>query len=296
LSLLPDFSAIGDDPDDRDQAVEMARATLTPFVGGRGANANLRQGVLTSALRRFAQQRGRALHDLIGLLTDLPGDVSQISRASRLAAEMADQLHAAIDTNPLLKSAGPSLDPKSLFYSRSEKTRLSVINLSGLGSDEARQSFINQLQMTLFTWIKHNPSATGRLYVLDEAQNFAPSHAGSACKASAVSLAAQARKFGLGMIFATQLPKGIDHALVSNCTTHFYGRMSSPATIEATRELMAAKGGAADDIGRLTKGEFYFSTEGFSRPIKIITPMCLSWHPPNPPTTDEIFQKASARQ
>jgi hypothetical protein len=70
------------------------------------------------------------------------------------------------------------------------------------------------------------------------------------CKASALSLAAQARKYGLGMIFASQRPKGI--RIVSNCTTHVYGRMIAPATIEASRELMAAKGGAADDIGRLT--------------------------------------------
>jgi hypothetical protein len=33
---------------------------------------------------------------------------------------------------------------------------------------------------------------------------------------------------------ATQLPKGIANAIVSNCTTHVYGRMSSPATIQAT--------------------------------------------------------------
>jgi hypothetical protein len=46
-------------------------------------------------------------------------------------------------------------------------------------------------------------------------------------------------------------------------------RMIAPATIEATRELMAAKGGAADDIGRLAQGEFYFSTVGLSRPIKV---------------------------
>ena len=55
---------------------------------------------------------------------------------------------------------------------------------------------------------------------------------------------------------------------------------------------MAAKGGAAEDLGRLTTGEFYISTEGFSRPIKVRTPLCLSWHPPNPSTADEVVQKA----
>ena len=295
LKLIPDFSAIGDDPDEREQAVEMARATLAPFVAGTGASAKLKQGVLSGALRHFALDRRSALGDLIGLLADLPEGVSEISKAAKLGAEIADQLRAAIDTNPLLKSAGANLDPTTLFRGSSGKTRISVINLSGLGSDDARQSFVNQLQMTLFTWIKQNPSLTSRLYVLDEAQNFAPSQAGTACKASALSLAAQARKYGLGMIFVTQLPKGIDNRIVSNCTTHVYGRMSAPATIDATQELMAAKGGAADDIGRLTRGEFYFSTEGLSRPIKVRTPLCLSWHSQNPPTVEEVVQKASAQ-
>src|SRR5205823_295732 len=100
------------------------------------------------------------------------------------------------------------------------KTRISVINFAGLASEPARQSFVNQLQMMLFAWIKQNPSPTGRLYVLDEAQNFAPSQSGTACKASTKSLVAQARKYGLDMIFATQLPKGIDNAIVSNSATH----------------------------------------------------------------------------
>jgi DNA helicase HerA-like ATPase len=247
--------------------------------------------VLADALRAFAKSGGGALHDLIGLLADLPEDISRIGDAPKLAEEIANQLLAAIATNPLLQSAGSSLDPQRLFHGRDGKTRISIINLAGLGSNEARQSFVNQLQMTLFTWIKQNPSPTGRLYVLDEAQNFAPSQVGTASKASALSLVAQARKYGLGMIFATQLPKGIDNAIVSNCTTHVYGRMSAPATIQATQELMAAKGGAAEDIARLTRGEFYFSTDGINRPVKVRTPLCLSWHPPNPPTADEVVLK-----
>ena len=150
--------------------------------------------------------------------------------------------------------------------------------------------------MSLFTFIKRNPNPTGCLYVIDEAQNFAPSGAGTACKASALSLAAQARKYGLGMMFATQTPKGVDNKIVSNCTTHVYGRMNAPATIDAIYDLMAAKGGAADDIGKLSKGEFYFSTEGSLRPFKVRTPLCLSWHPPNPPTAEEVIQKARSKR
>jgi hypothetical protein len=290
LGLLPDFAALADDPDARDQAVEMANATLVPWIGATGSIAALKRGVFADALRRFAKVGGGKLDDLINLLADLPDGISQIGNAPKLAAGIADQLLAAIATNPLIQSRGPSLDPRLLFEGTG-RTRISVINFMGLPSDEARQSFVNQLQMSLFTWIKRNPSTTGRLYVLDEAQNFAPSQKATACKESTVSLAAQARKYGLGIIFASQLPKGIDNKIVSNCTTHFYGRMSSPATIDATRELMAAKGGVGDDIARLSRGEFYFSTEGLPRPVKIHTPLCLTWHPANPLTEDEVLKK-----
>ena len=71
--------------------------------------------------------------------------------------------------------------------------------------------------------------------------------------------------------------------------------MGSVATIEAIKEMAAAKGGSADDIGKLVKGEFYFSTEGSLRPFKVRTPLCLGWHPPNPPTADEVIQKARSK-
>jgi hypothetical protein len=292
LALLPDFGALGDDPDERAQAVEMARATLAPFIGATGAGAKLKEGVLADALRRFSREGGSTLSGFIDLLSDLPDEVSEIGNARKLASTIADQLRATIATDPLMQSRGAPLDPHALFDGPDGKTRISVINFAGLPSDEARQSFVNQLQMSLFTWIRRNPSRTGRLYVLDEAQNFAPSQSSTPCKASTVSLAAQARKYGLGMIFATQAPKGIDNKIVSNCTTHLYGRMSAPATIEATRELMAAKGGGGEDIGRLIRGEFYFSTESTGRPVKIRTPLCLTWHPPNPLPPEEVVAKA----
>lgn len=295
LNLLPDFSSV-EDSDERDQAIEMARATLSQLLPGSGVRAKRMKGVLADAIRRFATVGGSQLTDLISLLADLPDGVSRDSNASKLAGEIADQLHAAVAMDPLLQAAGDPLDPKTLFEGASGKSRISVINLAGLVSVEARDSFVNRLQMSLFTFIKDNPSPTGRLYVIDEAQNFVPSGAGTACKASAQSLAAQARKYGLGMLFATQTPKGIDNRIVSNCTTHFYGRMGSPTTIDAIRELMEAKGGGADDIGKLSKGEFYFSTDGSTRPFKVRTPMCLSWHPANPPTAAEVVEKARVRR
>ena len=81
---------------------------------------------------RCAGLRGRGAassDDLIKLLSDLPQGVSQISNASRLAAGIADQLLAAVATNPLIQSQGPTLDP-GMLYEGGNRTRVSIINSS----------------------------------------------------------------------------------------------------------------------------------------------------------------------
>ncbi|MCX8254293.1 AAA family ATPase [Beijerinckiaceae bacterium RH AL1] len=288
LAVLPDFSALAAD-DEVAQAVDMAWATLAPLVGARGATKDLKEGVLKEALTAFARERRTGIDAFIDYLAELPVEVSRQSKAQKFGLEMSDQLRAKIAVNPLLNAAGQPLDPAVLFTaSRPGATRISVVNFAGLAADASKQDFVNQLQMALFTWIKRHPSATPRLYVCDEAQNFAPSQGSTASKASAVALAQQGRKFGLGMIFATQAPKGIDTNIVSNCLTHFYGRMSSPALLDATEDMIKSRGGTARDLGALTFGLFYFSTEGTPAPVKVKTPLCLSYHPANPATPEEV--------
>lgn len=297
LSPLPDFAPVRDDADELAKAVEMARATLLPFIGSSGQKGKLKDGLLADALRSFSLIDPCGLREFIAYLDNLPDQVSDIVDAQKLGSDIANQLRASIAVNPLLATSGTRLDPAALLTaSQPGRTRISVINFSGLPSDESRQAFVNQLQMALFTWIKRNPAPLRRplngLFVMDEAQNFAPAQQATPCKGTTLSLAAQARKYGLGMIFATQVPKGIDNKIIGNCTTQFYGKMNAPATIDATRELMSAKGGAADDIGKLGAGQFYFYTEGLSRPVKVATPLCLSHHPANPLSEEDVASRA----
>jgi hypothetical protein len=289
LDVLPDFSALSAGTDEFNQAIDMALNTVASVV----KLTDMKKGVLADALKVFGSQGGGDLDDFVGLLQDLPLDASRISKAQKMAGDIGNQLLAAMSTNPLLRSGGEALKPHTLFTSEDPtKTRISVINFVGLPSDESRQEFVNRLQMSLFTWIKKEPRELPRLYVVDEARNFMPSGKPAASKDSAISLAAQARKYGLGLIVATQTPKDIDNRVISNSTSHFYGKMNSPAAIETVRELMANKGGAASDIGALPSGTFYFSTEGSPQPVKVKTSMCLSYHPPNPPGEDEVIKRS----
>ena len=288
LAPMPDFSTIRDDPDELRRAVLLVASTLKPLaIPGGGESAVLREGILTCALEYFARYGTGSLDDLISLLSELPEEAGGgINDAPRLALKMADQLRSAIARNPLLSTEGQTLDPTVLLTGEAAKTRISVINFSGLPSDEQKQTFVNQLAMILFTWIKKRPASAERpiqgLLVIDEAQNFVPSGKSVPSKSSLIGLTQQGRKYGLGLIFATQAPKGIDHQIILNCTTQFIGKANSPAAIEAAQELIRERGGRADDVARLDRGQFYVYSAGFSEPAKILTPLCLVTTPQHP--------------
>jgi len=45
----------------------------------------------------------------------------------------------------------------------------------------------------------------------------------TACTLSTIKLASQARKYGLGLVFATQAPKGLHNQIPGNAATQFFG-------------------------------------------------------------------------
>ncbi len=300
---LPDFSAAGDDGDEIEAMIAMARESLESIVAsGKGGASEQKKGILSKALRHLANQRSSSLNRLVELLEDLPAELGLgISNAAKLARTMADTLKSRVETNPMLRSSGAPLDPAILFGDdrRSEKTRISVVNLDGLAGLESKQVFVNQLAMTLFGWIKRRPDpgrALRGLLIIDEAKDFVPSQAASICKQSLARLTAQARKYHLGVIFATQNPKDIDNKIVANCSTHYYGKANSPAAIDAVEELIRQKGGTGGDVARLTTGTFrvHNADLNLSEPVKVLVPNCLSVHRSHPLEVDEITAKARA--
>ena len=136
-----------------------------------------------------------------------------------------------------------------------KRARVSVISLVGLQTDEQRQSFVNQLQMALFAWIKRHPAGDRplRRAVRDGrgADPGAVRRDDRRARQSTLALASQARKYGLGLVFATQAPKGLHNQIPGNAATQFFGLLNAPAQIDAARELAQAKGGDVPDIGLL---------------------------------------------
>ncbi|MEU4242601.1 DUF87 domain-containing protein [Actinoplanes sp. NPDC026619] len=294
---LPDFATVRDDLDEFEAAVGAAVAALAPRakVDGRTRTAHLGLAVLRRAVEHFGRQGGRDLRALIALLADLPDGVSELDGAAKIAAGLAQTLTASMDTDPMFGGHGTPADPGTLLTpSPGKQARISVISLIGLPSPEARQGFVNQLEMSLFAWIKRHPARYRPLLgllVIDEAQEYAPSERMTACTQSTLALASQARKYGLGLVFATQAPKGLHNRVSGNASTHFFGKLTAQIQIDAARAMARVKGGDVPDIGNLTAGEFYVALEG-EPPHRMSTPMCLSYHPSSPLTDEEVMTKA----
>src|SRR5690606_947466 len=85
---LPDFTGVGDDPDEFRQAVDAAVAALAPRanVDGATVKAQLGQAVLREALVYFGRHGGGDLPAFIRLLSDLPAGVSMLDNADKLAS------------------------------------------------------------------------------------------------------------------------------------------------------------------------------------------------------------------
>ncbi|WP_123026632.1 helicase HerA domain-containing protein [Mycolicibacterium stellerae] len=291
---LPDFPSVVDDADEFNDAVESAAAALEPraSIAGQSQKAHRSRAVLREALQWYGRQPAPTLGGFVDVLDDPPDDLSGLADARKIASDLSQNLRASMVNDPLFGGRGTPVDPAVLLTpSDGHRARVSVISMIGLSSDEQRQGFVNQLQMALFAWIKRNPAGDrplGGLLVMDEAQTFVPRQGFTACRRSTLALSSQARKYGLGLVFATQAPKSLDNQIPGNAATQFYGLLNAPAQIETAKEMARAKGGLVPDISRLRAGNFYVATEGqaFHR---IVAPWCLTYHPASPLSPEEVL-------
>jgi len=298
---LPDFAEVREDADEFAASVEAAVARLVPHARVANGTKSAARGraVLREAMTYYARRGDRDLARFVDVLADLPEGVSSLSTAVATAADLAETLRAAMVNDPLLGDPGAPTDPAALLTpSPGKRARISVISFIGLPSEEQRQGFVSQLHLELFAWIRRNPAADrplGGLLVMDEAQTITPPTTATASTRTTILLASQARKYGLGLLLATQAPKGVHNQVVGNATTQFYGRLNSPAQIAAATDMARAKGTTVGDISKLERGQFYATGDTFTF-RRIQTPLCLSHHPPSPLRLEEVLDRAREGQ
>ncbi|HEU5128609.1 MAG TPA: DUF87 domain-containing protein [Glycomyces sp.] len=294
---LPDFGAVIDDEDEFASALDSAVAALAPRakVAGNSDKHEQARAVIRQGLMHYARKGGDGLEGFLQLLAEFPADVVNLSKATEIAHKISETLRASQINDPLFGGDGAPVDPGALLTPNAGKrARVSVVSLIGLPDAVQRQSFVNQLQMGLFAWVKRHPAGDrplGGLFVMDEAQTFAPAGPMTPCTGSTLALASQARKYGLGLVFATQAPRGVHNQITGNCSTRLVGFMNHPTQVAAVKETVDAKQAKELRVTELATGDFYLKTEG--RPYgRVSTSLCLSHHPKSALTPEEVVALA----
>jgi hypothetical protein len=293
LAPLPNLSGPFAEAHDRSQVVDIAVAGLLPLAAQK-RNSTVEKAIIKKVVEWLTtqpQHSGNEFERLIAALRDLPAEAFQgYQNERKLAVGMADRIHAALSTDSLYGGDGEELDPAKLFGVNAARSRVSVLSLFAMPDIGTQARFIGQLASVLFNWIRRTPSPAGSpvrgLLVLDEAARFLPRN-NAESKPALMLLAQQARKYGLGLILATQNPKDIDYNAIANFSTQIFGTANAPQVVKFIREAMEQRGISGLNPSQLKAGQFFCATPSLDRPVRLQAPMCLSAHPHNTQLSDE---------
>jgi hypothetical protein len=302
LAALPNLSGPFENEHDRGQVIDMTVAGLLPLAV-RKKSATIETAILKKVVAWLTTQpandSGSELDRLIAALRDLPGETFQgYANEHRLANNMADLLQATIVTDPLYGGTGEDVDPSVLFGVGENRTAVSILSLFAMRDIQAQARFIGQLSSVLFNWIRSHPVPAGStmrgLLVLDEAAPFLP-RGNAESKPGLLLLARQARKYGLGLVLATQNPMDLDYNATANCATHIYGTANAPQVVKFIQEAMEQRGLHGLNPAQLKQGQFFVASPALDRPVKVQMPMCLSLHPNSGQPLDEMVLDRARR-
>jgi hypothetical protein len=220
----------------------------------------------------------------LGACLESPSDGLRQAIERVAPAPLVERLRLAVNrlnvgSRKLLFEDGEPLDVEALLgvgAHAGPKTRMSVVYLNTLASQDEKEFFLGLLVEQLYCWMLARPSADlrGVLYI-DELAPFLPPVRRTACKEALLLLIRQARKYGIGLILATQNIGDLDYKSLNQCATWLLGKSSARRELEkASDQLRALPGSEADrilgELPGLPRGEFFvLSPDEFDRPRRV---------------------------
>ena len=204
-------------------------------------------GILNIALM-FIQETKAEVHDFSSMadfLIEPPSNfeerVASIAGKKELASLARRLRLLTVGAKKLLFELGKPLSIESLLgkSEKKGKTRLSVIYLNTLSTQQEKDFLVAQVATSLYQWMIANPSEEIQaLFYIDEIAPFLPPIRKPACKDILKLLFKQARKYGVGCIFASQNPGDIDYTAISQCSTWALGRLLTRQDIKKIEKLL----------------------------------------------------------
>lgn len=209
----------------------------------------------------YADRNGLAIDsidDIVAFLSDPPRPL-----LNELSGLMSSKDRQRLVKSLLIKQNGPrqlllelgqpvsSCIDKMFGYDEggardNNKTRISIIALGALPDLEDRQLFIAAFARAVYDWAREDPHnyPTGLVFI-DEAAPFLPPVSKPVSKEPLMLLLRQARKYGVGMMIASQSPGDINYQGLSQAGTKFIGRLTTNQEAYKIQPLLEN-----DNIGR----------------------------------------------
>ena len=138
--------------------------------------------------------------------------------------------------------------------------RLVIVDLQGL-SNEARQIIVALLSSQILAAASSKTDPTRPCFlVYEEGHNFAPAGGNSISRGVIKQIAAEGRKFGVGIAIISQRPSKLDPDVTSQCNTLITMRIKNPDDqrfiVKSTEQLSQAD---IDELPALSTGEALIS-------------------------------------
>jgi len=175
--------------------------------------------------------------NLISILKDMPDDVHdtvELICTPKLIKELQRKVSLlTTGSRRLIFETGTPANIDTLLgmHSDKDKTRISVIYLNTLSTQEEKEFFVSSITQLMYQWMLLHPLQGGQeglqcLYYLDEIAPYIPPVKKPACKESLMLLFKQARKYGIGCLIATQNPGDIDYKAIAQFSTTNLGSLT----------------------------------------------------------------------
>lgn len=145
------------------------------------------------------------------------------------------------------------------------KNRLVVVDLS-TEDLEARRYIVSSVINELWRIIEGERKPINTLVVIDEAHNYACRNCGASHRAI-TRIAREGRKWGLGVLLATQRIIDIDPEIRGNINTWFFSKLQTPGDFNELKGYMDMSGINENTLAVLGKREFFVA--GLMNPLKI---------------------------
>jgi DNA helicase HerA-like ATPase len=148
--------------------------------------------------------------------------------------------------------------------------RAAAIDMTGI-LPELQAMIVSRLLTDIFEARKRRLISPG-MVVVEEAHNYIPERgSGNAASTSIVrTIAAEGRKFGLGLMVISQRPARVDKNVISQCNTQIIMRVTNPNDLKAlSKGLEGMTGELEEEIKRLPAGVAMLVSNEIERPITV---------------------------